>query len=218
MDLLELCWNRDAGCPQSRGNPGKTLMAGFRTSVCGWVVQRPQTANHPHVNTHKHTPAHPYWHTHTQMYFPTVVPPHMSCLTKPCSTPAPCLGCWWQSCDNPSANTKLRLLQTTIWRNTHTDTHTQLSNKIRGANTLVCMRRGGGIWWEHGGRGQQQCFAYVIAAMGRGLHMWLDPQGTNSACFIIDSSSAPQHRTTGLIPKQTRPCAVWERRMPVYIY
>lgn len=49
----------------------------------------------------------------------------------------------------------------------------------------------------------QRCFAYVIAAIGRVLHMLLDPQGTYSACFIIENSSATQHKTTGHIPKQT---------------
>ena len=90
----------------------------------------------------------------------------------------------------------------------------------------VCAGGGGGGgldmnsngWWDCGGQGQRRCFAYVIAAMGRGLHMLLDPQGTNSACFIIENSHTTQHKTTGLIPKQTDPCGAWVCNMPVCTY
>lgn len=52
--------------------------------------------------------------------------------------------------------------------------------------------------------GRQCCFAYVIAALGRVLHTFLDPRGTRFSPFIITNSSlTTQHKTTMLIQKQT---------------
>lgn len=81
----------------------------------------------------------------------------------------------------------LHRAQTVTEYNLKEHKYTELYVSMRGGRDLNSNG-----WWEHQGRGQWCRFAYVITPMGRGLHILMAPQGTNSACFIIKSSLATQ--------------------------
>lgn len=92
---------------------------------------------------------------------------------------------------------------------THTHAHSYKMQSEKQTGLRVCVTEKRGVcdvnssgWWECRRPGQWLCFAYVIAAMGRGLHMLLEPPGSHSACFIIGNSRATLNNTIGFIPKQ----------------
>jgi len=150
------CWwavqTERAGLAERGLKLGRVAAAGFggvrggpKRLHCVDTDSQPSVASH--ACTHRHTSALSPSHTLNQTPFPTVVPTHTPCLSKPRSTLLLDLAAGSKAVIilRPTQSSDCYKLQS---EGTHTHTHTpitytQLSKTIQEANRLVCVREEG---------------------------------------------------------------------------